>query len=191
MPQGRPKKNYTDLSLYPSGMTLYEYAMYRKAMNLPGGDVKSVKCALSNERISLNEHGLINVDKANIGWKNYTNPETAIMATSCVSVGEDVEELEQTEVVRRKRLAEMLKVEHEARLKEIEVEKAEGKLLVAEEVERNIYDAVKTLRDNIINIPSRLASRVAAETDEKKIEQILDKEIRTALENLSKKMGGY
>lgn len=58
-------------------------------------------------------------------------------------------------------------------------------LVPAEEVKKIFFDVGKTIQLNMLNIPNRVAAMIAAESDEKKVFDILQTEITIALEALS------
>jgi hypothetical protein len=72
-----------------------------------------------------------------------------------------------------------------ARLAELELAQQEGKLLNAEDVERDIYEGYRVVRDSLLNVPDRAASACAAEKDEEAIRRLLDSLIRQALTELN------
>ncbi len=47
------------------------------------------------------------------------------------------------------------------------------------------FNKGRTVRDNLLNIPGRLAAVVAAETDERKCFELIDSEIKAALKVLA------
>ena len=61
-----------------------------------------------------------------------------------------------------------------------------GELIKKADVEKEAFECARTARDALLNIPSRVSSVLAAKTKEVEVEKILDKEIRQALEALSK-----
>jgi hypothetical protein len=60
-----------------------------------------------------------------------------------------------------------------------------GELVPVEEVKTAAYNRARVVRDNLLNIPDRVASQLASLDNEKKIHEILLSEIRTVLEALS------
>lgn len=66
----------------------------------------------------------------------------------------------------------------------LQVEREE--LISRKDVEKEAFECARMVRDSLQNIPSRIAAILAGESSEHKIEKILDKEIRQALESLSK-----
>ena len=76
------------------------------------------------------------------------------------------------------RLAEMV---YRAKLRRLEFEERTGKLLSREEVETAAFNISRTVRDGMLNISDRVAAMLAAESDAKKVHEILSAEIRKAL----------
>ncbi|MEO5363840.1 MAG: hypothetical protein H7838_09495 [Magnetococcus sp. DMHC-8] len=74
---------------------------------------------------------------------------------------------------------------YNAKLTRLEYEEKTGKLLNAEEVAKEAFALARRVRDRLLNIPSRMASVLASETDSKTIEALLSQELRIALEELS------
>ena len=68
---------------------------------------------------------------------------------------------------------------------ELELEEMKGKLLNAEKVKKAAFEKARGVRDAIENIPNRLTSLLAAESDEFKLRELLTRELKSALENLS------
>ena len=60
-----------------------------------------------------------------------------------------------------------------------------GKLVDAEEVRLAAFNRGRILRDAILNLPDRLSPLLASESDPKKVNVILSKELRAALEGES------
>ncbi len=72
-----------------------------------------------------------------------------------------------------------------ARLAKIEFEEKTAKLISRDEVQVAAFTKARTVRDNLLNIPDRLAATLAAEGDADKVHQILTREIRKALDELA------
>lgn len=77
---------------------------------------------------------------------------------------------------------EKKKLQKEARLKELAVQKLEGKLVDAADVEREAFNAGRQIRDSITNLSDRLAPLLAVESDPDKVFKIMSEEIRKVLE---------
>ena len=78
--------------------------------------------------------------------------------------------------------ARVVDMTYRARLRRLEFEKAQGKLIDAEAVKKQIADANRALRDGMLAIPGRVAPVCAAEMDAKKIESLMLQEIKRELE---------
>jgi excisionase family DNA binding protein len=60
-----------------------------------------------------------------------------------------------------------------------------GELVVASDVKKEVTTLMRTVRDNMMSIPDRVASQLAALTDIHEVHHLLDDEIRTALRMLA------
>jgi len=72
-----------------------------------------------------------------------------------------------------------------AKLLEIKARVEAGKYVDADDVKLAAFNKAREVRDSLLNIPERLAAVLAAEGDERRVHQIMDAEIRAALEELS------
>lgn len=72
----------------------------------------------------------------------------------------------------------------DAELAELKLEREKGRLVDAEEVKKTAFKVARAVRDQMLNIPDRVAAELAAETDVFKINKRLTDEIRKALELL-------
>jgi phage terminase Nu1 subunit (DNA packaging protein) len=69
----------------------------------------------------------------------------------------------------------------QARKAESQARKMSGQLVPAAGVRRETFEVMRTIRDNLQNIPDRVAHELAAEIDPAKIHARLETEIRQAL----------
>jgi hypothetical protein len=60
-----------------------------------------------------------------------------------------------------------------------------GELVPAADVKKEVMTLTRTIRDNMMSIPDRVASQLAALTDIHQVHHLLDDEIRTALRMLA------
>jgi phage terminase Nu1 subunit (DNA packaging protein) len=72
-----------------------------------------------------------------------------------------------------------------ALLSELEYRKQVGELVKRSAVEAGWFRTGRQVRDGLLNIPPRIAGIVAAETDQRKVHEIIDAEIRRVLKVLS------
>jgi hypothetical protein len=77
-----------------------------------------------------------------------------------------------------------------AKLRRLEFETKQGRLIEAEAVRKTIAEAVRSLRDGILGLPDRLATVLAAESDSKKVHVTLKNELSRELEALANAIGG-
>ncbi len=72
-----------------------------------------------------------------------------------------------------------------SKLLEIKARVEAGKYVDADEVKVAAFNRARIVRDGLLNIPDRMASLLAAESNEHKVHELLTLEIRTALEELT------
>lgn len=73
----------------------------------------------------------------------------------------------------------------QARKAELEVLEITKILVPAKDVREAAFEKARLLRDQLLNIPNRIAPILAAERDSKKSHTILDKELRQCLESIA------
>ncbi len=71
-----------------------------------------------------------------------------------------------------------------AKLLEIKARVESGKYVDADEMKTAAFNRARVVRDGLLNIPDRLASILATESDATRVHEILTAEIRTVLEEL-------
>lgn len=90
-----------------------------------------------------------------------------------------------TETLSTMLLKSRIKTEVErGKLAELDRRRREGELVERGNVEEAAFSNARRVRDALMNIPARVASLYAAETDPQKIHQNLEDEIRTVLIDL-------
>ena len=77
-----------------------------------------------------------------------------------------------------------------ARKLRLENDAREGRLVPLERVRREAFDASRTIRDSMLNIPDRLSGELAADTDPTVIWRKLDAAIRAALASAADTLAG-
>ena len=77
------------------------------------------------------------------------------------------------------------KEHYQAELARVNAMKERGELVVAEEVKKVAFTLGRTLRDQMMGIPERVAGQLAATTDVREVFRLLDEEIRLALRCLA------
>lgn len=76
------------------------------------------------------------------------------------------------------------KEEFRAKLVELEYEERVETLVRKDTIEKESFRVGRLVRDAILNVPARLAGILAAESDQRKVHDLLEKELRQALEAL-------
>ena len=72
-----------------------------------------------------------------------------------------------------------------ARLRELELAEKQGKLIDRSKVEREWFEHGRLIRDAFLGIPARLGSLLASISDPHQIHQLLDAELRKALNEVA------
>lgn len=72
-----------------------------------------------------------------------------------------------------------------ARQEELKLQKIEGALVLRSQVQAEVFDMIRRMRDRLVNIPSRVSGVLAAESDQARIYAYLTQEIQQACEDLS------
>lgn len=75
-----------------------------------------------------------------------------------------------------------------ARLAELEIAQLEGKLLEAKQVELQVFEAYRLVRDALLTVPDRIAPKLAGDTDAASVHRIMTAEIRQALNELDARL---
>jgi len=152
-------------------VSLRKYAEHRRVSHT------AVQKAIKQGRIKTTADGKIDVEQADREWGRNTSPVNAPKrAPKVVDSAAGGPTYAQSRAVRELYLARLAKIEFEERT---------GKLVSRDEVTVAAFTKARTVRDNLLNIPDRVAAVLAAETDPVRAHQILTDEIRKALIELS------
>lgn len=81
--------------------------------------------------------------------------------------------------------ARALKENFEAKMKFVQLQKAEGQLLDRDDVLRDVEKLCRITRDHLLNIPARVASQVIALTELSDVEATIAAEITSALDEMA------
>jgi hypothetical protein len=141
----------------------------------------AVQKAIKQGRIRLSPDGKIDQEAADREWSRNSSPVNApAKPTARAAPVSDRPgggpTYAQSRAVRELYLARLAKIEFEER---------SGKLLSRDEVTTAAFTRARTMRDNLLNIPDRIAPMLAAESDPAVVHQILSDEIRQVLNDLS------
>ena len=152
-------------------VSLRKYAEHRRVSHT------AVQKAIKQGRIKTAPDGKIDVEQADREWDRNTSPGNASKRASRAGGGAaGGPTYAQSRAVRELYLARLAKIEFEERA---------SKLVSRDEVTVAAFTKARTVRDNLLNIPDRVAAVLAAETDPVRTHQILTDEIRKALIELS------
>ena len=152
-------------------VSLRQYAKHRRVSHT------AVQKAVKQGRIKLTD-GKVDVEAADRDWSSNSSPMNAPKAQSR-TLGDGPASgptYAQSRAVRELYLARLSKIEFEERA---------AKLVSRDEVTVAAFTKARTVRDNLLNIPDRLAAMLAAEVDPTQVHKILSDEIRKALNELS------
>lgn len=186
------------------GMGVREYARHR------GVSHSAVEKALKSGRIKKETDGTINPSMADAAWERNTNPAqqrkpdpvpvplqvpvkpaTPPTAPPAPPVRQPFQRPAEAEPVPNAagapnyQISRAVRETYNAKLTRLDYEERTGKLLNAEDVAKEAFALARRVRDRLLNIPSRMASVLASETDSKSIEALLSQELRIALEELA------
>ncbi len=148
----------------------------RKYAEHRGVSHTAVQKAIKQGRIHPAPDGKIDVDQADRDWNRNSIPVNAPKRAAKSDAAAGGPTYAQSRAVRELYLARLAKIEFEERA---------GKLISRDEVTVAAFTKARTVRDNLLNIPDRVAAMLAAETDPVRTHQILTEEIRKALIELS------
>ena len=150
-------------------LSMKKYAASRKRRGLVGGSVQAVSMAVRTGRIHTTPDGKIDPRAADRDW----------LANSRVRV---VHSKNGGDMVYLRARAEG--EVYRARLAKQAYEQRQNVLIQRDQVEANAFAKGRILRDNLLNLPGRLAAIIAAEPDAGKIHALLTTELRGALAEL-------
>jgi hypothetical protein len=156
----------------------------RQFAKLIGASHTAVNKAVKNGRLTLTPDGKIDPDTAREQWdagadgsKRRDKPEPAPEQPSPVSRTPTAATAYAT--------ARAIREEYNARNARLEYEQKAGKLVAADKVRLESFQAARLTRDTILNVPNKIAHELAAETDPAKVHVLLTKALNVALEELA------
>jgi hypothetical protein len=174
----------------PEPMSLRAYARHR------GVSLRAVQKALQSGRISTREDGRLDADVADVNWARNTAPRPQPPSKPTESKPpaphqnvhhhSDTPRREPTEPLKVESGLEYSKARavretYLARLTKIDFEERTAKLVSSDEVQVAAFNRFRQFRDGMLNIPDRLAAVLAAESQPRRVHELLTTEIRKAL----------
>ena len=170
------------------GLSIRAYAEHRKQQGLPGGSAWSIKKALRDQRITRNEHGKIDPEVADRQWEQNTNPaqQRSPQKPSTRAKGQATPTTEPSPLgIPSYSQSRAVKEAYQARISRLQYEEMTGQLVRIDSVRVEAFRRARTVRDQILAIPDRLAAILAAENDAAEVCCLLEDELRKALEVLA------
>ena len=166
-------------------MSLRAYAKHR------GVAMSAVQKAIRTGRITTTTDGKIDPAQGDAEWKQNTAPRprhrksitpgrtagrTSLQVPQPALDPSSVGGYATARAVREQYLARITKIHHD---------QLAGKLVSRDEVAVEEFNEKRIIRDGVLNIADRVAAQLAAETDEKKVHEILTTELRNALNGIA------
>lgn len=149
-------------------MSLRQYANHR------GVALRAVQKAIETGRIQTVKGGKIDQAAADIAWDRNSDP--AKQRKEGADIGATSQAFQKARAAREA---------YNAKIAQLNYEKMAGRLVDMEMVRLRSFENARAVRDALLNIPNRIASNLAGETDPIKIGNLLTTEINHALEELS------
>ncbi len=182
------------------GLTYSEYAAHRKKLGLSGGSKQAVGTAVQSRRISRNDDGSIDAEKADRDWLSHTD-QTRLPApkrerkapSSKKPVSADLHEREsgadEPEVVPEGDPNDYWKSKAarefwESKISRLKAEKEAGTLIDARRASEAWGGMIVAVRTGLLALPCQMAARLAAESDPIEVEEILKVAVRRLLGEL-------
>jgi hypothetical protein len=170
-PRGRKPVRGADRIL----LSLREYSAHRRNLGLPGS-VFAIQAALKSGKISRTcadhercppacKQAKINPHVADLEWDAWTDPTHSASDVQPATIVE----------------AQLQRLTWQARLDRQKFDERAGFLVHTDEVRSVAFRVNRNVRDGLLMIPRRVAGRIVTLTDRKKVEAVIDKEIRDVL----------
>ena len=170
------------------GISLRAYAKLR------GVSDGAVRKAIKTGRIKTESDGTIDPAKADIAWNKNTNPaqqrqqiapEKQVETTTIPPTPPQPDTEKRTSAVPAYQTSRAVRETYAAKMAKLDFEERTKGLVKADEVKVAAFNSARQVRDRLFCIPPRLAAVLAAEDNAHTIEQLLQKELRDALEALN------
>ena len=168
-------------------MNLQAYAKHRKAKGLRGTSHVAVLRAIESGRLSepavIKEGGRWHIDPTLADEQWAGNTELRSVAT----LPEPPTRTRQAPSAGGPSLAEARRARtvYQAERERIALLREKGELVPAAEVKARWFEHGRAIRDNLMSIPDRIASQLAASTDAREVHVLLSEEITGALRVLA------
>lgn len=188
----------------PNLLTQAEYARSRKSRGLPGGSREAVRKAVDAGRISaFGPDKLVDPGLADRQWAENTRVRAANDAA--IAPGEPGDligaaaaapapEADAPAPVASTSLAaepgyqaaRAREAEADARMKELKLAETEGQLVRVDQVRAELAGKLAPVREALLQLPSRIASTLASQSDPARVQTVLEAEIHAVLAPLGR-----
>ena len=145
-------------------MTKAQYAKHR------GVTPQAISKLVKNDRVLVTEDGLIDSDISDVLLAEFSDQDSTTSQLANKLSGIDSYARQRT-----------ILTQYKAELAKIELDKAKGMVVDADQVRRAAFDTARRVRDTILNLPDRIAPLVATADGVHAIRTLLDTELRKAL----------
>jgi hypothetical protein len=151
----------------------------RKYATLRGVTEGAVRKAISSGRITPNEDGTIDVDRANREWEENTDEAKQNLM---VAVDNHTPKKDANSYTKIKTAHELYK----AQLTQLALQEKKGQLIQKEMVKAQVSQLSRQVRDSWMNWPSRVSALMAAELniEEHQLHMILERYVREHLNDI-------
>ena len=157
-------------------LSISAYARHRGVSHV------AVHKAIKTGRIEREPDGTIDVAKADDAWQKNTNPAQKRKTEKDVSPAPE-RPVDPPIVNSGPSFAQSraIREAYNARLAKLSYEEKSGNLVKTDMVKVAWFNTLRVLRDRVLNMPDRMAPLLSAESDQKAIRDLLDKELRQIL----------
>lgn len=174
-------------------MNLQAYANHRKEQGLRGRTHVAVLNAINDGRLSfpavrkVKGRWVIDAALADAQWAGRTDFEErgargggAVEGPSSGGMADPT-----AKGVPNLAISKAVKTAYEAKLTQLEYQEKNGEMISAKEVKDKLRLVFREARDNLLGVAGRVAGRVAASSDVREVQLMIDEEIRVAIRVLA------
>lgn len=160
------------------GISLRAYARHRNI------SLAAVQKAIRSGRIRKESDGSIDPERADIEWNRNTR-ESMLPRSDTHREVRTVPEPPADDAAMSFQKARQMRLLYEAKMAKLEIDIREGKLVDADELNREVFNRARRVRDRLLAVPRRIGALVAAESDAAVIKEIVRKALVEALEDMA------
>jgi hypothetical protein len=161
-------------------MSLRQYARHR------GVSLAAVQKAIKTNRIVTLPDGQVESEAADLDWERNT---TVYAPAVTGRAGQEEDDGAGVGGASQYTRARAVREHYQARLAKLEYEERVGKLVSKDEVQVSAFNKFRQFRNQLLNLPDRVAAMLAAENDSAKVFEILSNEVRQVLNEFADSNG--